>query len=357
MKILHTADIHIQEADDQRWQALATVLKRAETEKADIVTISGDLFDKDFNATQNRGKIRQLFSKHDLQIIIIPGNHDSKSFAKGLDFGDNVKIIHKLYQPISIANIDFYGLPFSSLNETELITRLQTLQNQLNPKKINILLFHGELLDQFFDSHDFGDEGNRRYLPIHLSTFTDLNIDYVLAGHFHKSYHQHELDNQRLKNGGYFIYPGSPVSITKKETGPRQACLFETGNTPQAISLETPYYQEINLQIMPDDEQPPLKQLKAALKNIDSHAQPLITLKGYISSQKLLMTEVDLREEIKKFAEKNHLQHISNQLKDISEIIDTPLYQTFLQKLASRSDITNQQSLKNQLIQALIKTN
>jgi len=353
MKILHTADIHIQEADDQRWQALATVLKRAETEKADIVTISGDLFDKNFSATQTRGKIRQLFSQHDLQVIIIPGNHDSQSFKQGLDFGQNVKIIYDLKKPIIIDNTAFYGMPFTPLNETELIEQLQEIGGQLDQTQTNILLFHGELLDQFFNSQDFGDEGDHRYLPVHLSSFTDLAFDYVLAGHFHKSFHLHQLTNQRLEQGGFFIYPGSPVSITKKETGPRQACLFDTGATPQAITLNTPYYQEINLTISPEDELAPLARLKNALKNIETQAQPLVSLSGYFSSQNLQTSEKKLNEELTKFLQEQNIAH-TIELTDITEIINTPLYQTFLEKIPT--DIEKSDELKQLLIQALIET-
>jgi exonuclease SbcD len=82
----------------------------------------------------------------------------------------------------------------------------------LTADKKNILLCHGELLDAFFSRTCFGAEGEGRYMPFKLSYFDDLNIDYVLAGHFHSRF-----DVWQLKNGGYFVYPGSPI---KARPGP-----------------------------------------------------------------------------------------------------------------------------------------
>ncbi|MCK4233480.1 metallophosphoesterase, partial [candidate division WOR-3 bacterium] len=62
MKILHTADIHLKEYGDERWEALKSLIEIGKKERVDIFIIAGDLFDKGVSAVKLRGKIRSLFS-------------------------------------------------------------------------------------------------------------------------------------------------------------------------------------------------------------------------------------------------------------------------------------------------------
>ena len=62
MKILHTADIHLREYDDDRWKTLQKLIEIGKQEKVEIFVISGDLFDKDIDAENLRPKIREIFS-------------------------------------------------------------------------------------------------------------------------------------------------------------------------------------------------------------------------------------------------------------------------------------------------------
>ena len=50
MKILHTADIHLREYEDERWRALEKLIEIGRKERIGIFLVSGDLFDKDINA-------------------------------------------------------------------------------------------------------------------------------------------------------------------------------------------------------------------------------------------------------------------------------------------------------------------
>ena len=76
IKIVHTADIHLSEYGDERWQALQEVFNLAAEKEADIVAISGDLFDGNPDAERLRPKIREIFTGNRFKVIIIPGNHD-----------------------------------------------------------------------------------------------------------------------------------------------------------------------------------------------------------------------------------------------------------------------------------------
>jgi len=210
MKILHTADIHLKEYEDERWKALQKLIEIGKKENVEIFAISGDLFNKDIDAENLRPKIRELFSHNGFQIVLIPGNHDSDSYKSGMYFGENTTILTDLEDCFEYKGARIYGIPFEPIGGEEILYKLHSLRDKFTPdkKKKNILLYHGELLDAFFSRKDFGDEGWERYMPVKLSYFKDLNVDYVLAGHFHSNFQV-----RRLANGGYFVYPGSPLSL------------------------------------------------------------------------------------------------------------------------------------------------
>ncbi len=74
-------------------------------------------------------------------------------------------------------------------------------------------------------------------MPTRLSWFADLGLSYVLGGHFHSTF-----TIRTFGDGGFFVYPGSPVSVTKKETGQRAVNLFQTGSAPVQFYLDTAHY-------------------------------------------------------------------------------------------------------------------
>ncbi|PIP12554.1 MAG: serine/threonine protein phosphatase, partial [bacterium (Candidatus Stahlbacteria) CG23_combo_of_CG06-09_8_20_14_all_40_9] len=90
MRILHTADLHLQTEEDSRWDALKTIVRVASNENVDLLIISGDLFDSGIDAESLRPGIRSIFSNTGFDTIIIPGNHDKDSYGEGLYFGDEI---------------------------------------------------------------------------------------------------------------------------------------------------------------------------------------------------------------------------------------------------------------------------
>src|SRR3989304_2726941 len=92
MKILHTADIHLREYGDERWQTLKTLIDIGKKEKIEVFVISGDLFDEKIDAENLRPKIREIFSNNGFSIVLIPGNHDHDVY-KDMYFGEDAKIL------------------------------------------------------------------------------------------------------------------------------------------------------------------------------------------------------------------------------------------------------------------------
>lgn len=220
MKILHTADLHLSNQKKQTVTALETILNLANELDVDLITISGDIFDSPEDADNLRPKLRTLLSNLDFPIISIPGNHDEDCYNDDLDFGSNFKIQTK--RPLEVLQYDdvtIVAFPYVSKKNSELLSKLR--KAKIDGTK-NILLIHCTL-DSGYSTFDMGNEGEGQYFPIKSSTLAELGYNYILAGHFHSN-----RTKKRLENGGYFVYPGSPCSITKKETGKRSVFLLDT---------------------------------------------------------------------------------------------------------------------------------
>jgi exonuclease SbcD len=330
VKILHTADLHLKEYEDERWKALQELIRIGKKEQIEIFVISGDLFDKGIDAENLKPKIREVFSRTGFKIVLIPGNHDSDAYTTGMYFGEDTEILTNLNNPFLYNDVRIWGIPFKPMKPEEILRRLQSLANNLTPDKKNILLYHGELLDAFFSRHDFGEEGEERYMPVKTSYFRDLSIDYVLAGHFHSRFEVWELGS-----GKYFVYPGSPVSITKRETGQRKVNIFEIGNPPKEYVVDTPHFEEVAIELDPFERKSPLEIIKQGLDNLHSNAKAILTVEGFINGEVLNITESELIRQIKELAAQRNaeLSPSEPELKDIRMILEDELFKSFTEKL------------------------
>lgn len=330
MKILHTADIHIRATDDDRWKALQSIIKLAALRQVDALVISGDLFDSNTAALNLRGKMRELFSSLPCPAIIISGNHDDQAYPDGAFLGDQVHLIRDLLRPVKIGNVHFWGFPYEDLLEEEILEYLHLAAGHATPNATNILLFHGELLDLTHHWAQYGDEGKKRYLPVKLSFFASLPWQYILAGHFHTNFDIHEFAEDR-----FFVYPGSPISITRRELGPRKANLFNTGEPPAPLELQTPYYEHLEIKLSPFEHSNPLLNIGERLHHLPEHANILLDITGYFNGELIDMTEEDLHRAIQKFTGRR-IETGKMDFHDIREILEDELFQAFMQRLDKR---------------------
>ena len=327
MKILHTADIHLKEYNDERWQTLQQLIGIGKKEKIDIFVVSGDLFDKDIQAENLRPKIREIFTNTGFKIVIIPGNHDADSYKSGMYFGEDAVIMTDLSSPFEYKNIRVWGIPFEPLETEKILIKLHLLKDRLTSDKENILLYHGELLDAFFSRTDFGDEGEGRYMPVKLSYFKDLNLSYVLSGHFHSRFDVWEIGSEK-----YFIYPGSPISITKRETGQRKVNIFEVGKPPKEYLISSSYFENVDILFDPFKDKKPLEIVKEHFDNLRPEARAILRIKGCINSEAIGMNEIELKEKIKEIV-KDRCVEDYYEFQDVNNIIEDDLFKSFMHKL------------------------
>lgn len=346
MKILHTADIHLKEYEDERWKGLRRLIEIGKETKIDIFVISGDLFDKGIDAENLRPKIRELFSDTGFKIVLIPGNHDMDSYRGGMYFGEDTIILTDVNSPFEYQDVKILGIPFEPIEGEKILNKLHSLANYLTTDTKNILLYHGELLDAFFSRRDFGDEGEDRYMPVKLSYFRDLNVDYVLAGHFHASF-----DVRSLENGGYFVYPGSPLSITKREIGQRKVNIFEVGKPPEEHPLDTPHFEEIIIELDPLTGQNPIETIIEKFGTLHREAKTILTVKGFINGKALGMSETEIAKKIEQVISHQCIEkHL--EFRDIHVILEDDLFKGFLRKLEGTNYDGEQ---KRQLVEITIK--
>jgi exonuclease SbcD len=327
MKILHTADIHLTAYGDERWQALQGLIALGQEEGIAIFVVSGDLFDHGVNAEELRPALRALFSGTGFKICLIPGNHDRDAYAAGMYFGEDTVILADIQKPFVHNEVTIWGIPFAPTSRETFLHQLHGLAPRLTPATKHIVLYHGELLDAFFARSDFGEEGDERYMPARLSYFDGLPVDYVLAGHFHKRF-----DVRRLKQGGYFVYPGSPVSITKKETGQRRINLFELGTPPHEHPLDTPHFEDVVITGDPFTDKNPLEMLQERFAALPENARAILTVQGFINGEALGMTEEELVKRAKKLVQGRCVEE-HYEFRDIRMIVEDDLFKEFSKKL------------------------
>lgn len=318
--------------------------------KIGIFVISGDLFDKDINAEKLRPKIRDIFSNTGFKIVLISGNHDSDSYTSGLYFGEDIVILTDLDTPFEHKDIRIWGMPFEPIDGEEILNRLHLLRTKLTSDKKNILLYHGELLDTFFSRKDFGDEGEERYMPVKLSYFKDLKIDYVLAGHFHSSFHTWTLENE-----GYFVYSGSPISITRRERGRRKVNIFELGKSPNGYPLDTPHFEEVVIELDPFENENPIEIVEKRFENLHPEVKVILIIEGFVNGEVIGMNEKELIKQVKKIVGMKCVEERYG-FRDIRVILEDDLFKSFVEKLERTDyDKENKKRMCNTAIKAMME--
>jgi DNA repair exonuclease SbcCD nuclease subunit len=172
----------------------------------------------------------------------------------------------------------------------------------------------------------------------------------VLAGHFHSRF-----DVWQLKDGGYFVYPGSPVSITRRETGQRKVNIFEVGQPPREYLVDTPHYAEVNIELDPIKDDNPIEIIKEHFQVLHPQAKVILTIGGYINSEKIRMSEVEIVAKSKEIAMGKCVEE-SYEFRNISSILENDLFKSFTNKIIEAGYPAEKvKQLQHITIQAIIK--
>jgi len=348
LKILHTGDFHLNENTPERWDVLREVTSLALENRVAVLVISGDLFDQDAAVEKLRTKLRSYLGDKAYQTVILPGNHDYRAYRSGLYFGENVTVLDSADEPVKLGgNVALWGLPYNPVGRERLAAHLREMAARMDPSFSNILIFHGELLDAYLAQQEWGDEGFGRHMPVRLAFFEPLPVQYVLAGHFHSRFSVREIPG-----GGLFIYPGSPVSVTKKETGLRMANLLTIGEDPQELPLDSFHFENIHLSLDPFSSDNPLNELEGKLAALHPHAKVLLTVEGLFNGEALGMSEKDLAERLSELAGNRLADDPIFNFIDVQHVFEDDLFRDFNTRL---ENLEHSPEIKEQAMKLAIR--
>lgn len=240
MKIVHTADWHLGRIlngksllEDQSY-ILEQFIEAMREERPDVIVVAGDLYDTSY---PNKNAIKLLEHTIDtlnlemkIPLILISGNHDSK---ERLNYGakwfekSNMYIrtsLNDMQNPISIGGVDFYTLPYATINEMQyyfdnegietpqqaLGHALSQMNEVINEHRIN--MFIGHLTVQGGIRSD-----SERPLTIGTVESVEENMfqqfDRVLLGHLH---HPFSIESNFINYSGSILqYSFSEVNQPK----------------------------------------------------------------------------------------------------------------------------------------------
>lgn len=269
MKVVHTADIHLSSKHPERLEALEQIIDVCKEEDADILLITGDLFDQNINIEDLKTDLRPLFSDNGFETLVIPGNHDKSAFRQEDYFGEDITVLQeKPYSQEVFDELNIVALPYTDKEFSELV---DTLSDATMENKKNILMIHCTLAGT---SGSFGEESE--YLPVRPSELVKTGFDYVLAGHIHSSATRKTFGDTK------FAYSGSPVSISSSETGKREVWIIDTERGMETQELDTFYYLTENVEILPGEEKTSQEKIVSGFEGRDlEKASIIVKLNGF----------------------------------------------------------------------------
>jgi DNA repair exonuclease SbcCD nuclease subunit len=165
-------------------------------------------------------------------------------------------------------------------------------------------------------------------MPARLSDLGELGFDYVLAGHFHRA-----LD-VRACGSGYFVYSGSPVSITRRETGRRHAGLIRPGQAPESVPLDTRFYEAVDVRLVPNEPEHPLARIERELGGVDARASALVSVRGFTDLARWGLREAEFHAGLKELVARFNVEALdAGECLDVSGIIEGDLFRRFAERL------------------------
>ena len=228
IKFIHCADIHFDTAfsglssskalirRDELRMNFSRIISLCTEKKADILMISGDLFDSTRVTEETVTFLKNSFASiSNVHIFISPGNHDP--YMPGSRYEDvwpsNVHIFKNSFierVTIDELNLNVYGAAFTvPYIERGLLEEFSCSEHEdgepdaLKPF-FNIMLMHGELIASGQSS---------TYNPISLSSISNSGLDYLALGH------THEFSSVKIAEETHYSYSGSPEGRGFDEIG------------------------------------------------------------------------------------------------------------------------------------------
>ncbi|WP_133407492.1 exonuclease SbcCD subunit D [Parashewanella tropica] len=260
MKFIHTSDWHIgrylhnQSLHQEQKAVLEQITKLAVDNDVDAIIVAGDIYDRSVPPATSVELLNNALNQileHDIQVIMIAGNHDSHQrlgFGSSQMSNSGLHIIGPLSKELchielkgKNSNAVFYTIPYA---EPSRVRELFDCDVSTHEQAMNVLLkqvhdHDSKGLPKVVMSHCFIDGGidseSERPLSVggadKISAALFEPFDYVALGHLH---------GPQYKGAEHVRYSGSPLKYSFSETSQKKSVtlveFFNDSNKPQ-ISL------------------------------------------------------------------------------------------------------------------------
>jgi len=238
LKIAVTADCHLASRKENpgRYAAFETLLLHLVQEKIGHLIVAGDLFDEkqrnysEFEALCSQTRFKQI------QIIILPGNHDAGLSSKNFS-APNLSII----ETPEIMRFDMLSMPVLLIPYETGKTMGEKIAPFAAELKENpwILISHGDWISGLREPNPY-EPGV--YLPLTKLDVNTFSPSIVILGHIHKPV-----------SDGLIHYPGSLYPLDINETGRRRFIVLDTekgSQLPKQIFTDKLFFQA-DLTVLP----------------------------------------------------------------------------------------------------------
>lgn len=312
MKIIHTADLHLEskmesnltkeQAQKRRSELLDTferIIKYAGDCAAEVVMISGDMFDKSNVRKTAMRQVIDLFKSHpSITFLYLKGNHDCEAFEAELtiDTPENVRFFSsEKWTSYEFGDVVISGREINDKNQNSLGSDLV-----LDVAKCNIVMLHGQ--ESLYDGPD-------KTHIINLKSLKNKYIDYLALGHIH-SYKLERLDER-----GVYCYPGCPEPRGFDECGPKGFVVLDINDkqiTTEFVCIQRRSFIEKEINITYDmDMTTVFNVVEKELENISSDS----LLKLIITGQTELDRDIDTERIRDRFADRFYFLKVYDRTK------------------------------------------
>ena len=200
MKIIHTADLHLdsamktnlsKEKAKMRKNEILNTFERmvdyAKNNEVSAILIAGDLFDTKTVTVKTRDIIKRCIEENPgIDFLYLKGNHDNEVILYDEEIPSNLKFFDENWISYEYGDVVITGAHLSG--KSNLYDSLL-----LDKGKINIVTLHGQ--EQKYVGKD-------KTETVNLPLLKDKYIDYLALGHIH-SYKEDKLDSR-----GIWVYSG-----------------------------------------------------------------------------------------------------------------------------------------------------
>lgn len=216
IKVIHAADFHLDSAFRAMPPAKAGLLRQKQrelldklmelmhNEQADLLFLSGDLFDSGEVYPDTLLYLKRALSECRGRVFIAPGNHDPYTVSSPWEteaWPENVHIFKKntvesVY--IEALGCQVYGAAFTSEQAPALLEGFHVEDEELT----NLMVLHGDAT-----------QPNSFYNPIRKQQIEQSGLDYLALGHIHKG------TDALCAGKTVYAWPGCPMGRGFDELG------------------------------------------------------------------------------------------------------------------------------------------